>query len=124
MKAILQKLAANSGDKKDSLQFRVEEAEVEQSAAELLAMRRFDVVKARFESLQSSIGSSGAPVFESIQFQSVATSLSLSVNDGGIIATITFSVDDPSVFGQVIAKNLRNQVVELSFEPGTNSDAK
>jgi hypothetical protein len=75
MQAILQKLAANSADKSDSIQFRVNEDEVERSAAELLAMRRFDVVKVRFEALQSSISPSGTPSFESIQFQSVATSL-------------------------------------------------
>jgi hypothetical protein len=48
----------------------------------------------------------------------------MAVTEKGILATITFSTEDPTVFAQVIAKNLRNQTVELSFEPGKNPDAK
>ena len=107
MKATLQKLAANSDDKKDSIQFRIEEDDVEASGPEILAMRRYDRVKVRFQSHQASIGAAGVE-FATLEFQSVATSLSMCVTETGIIATITFSTEDPDVFANVIGKGLRN----------------
>src|SRR5438105_1107964 len=102
MKAILQKLAANSGDKMDSIQFRVDEDEVESNGDQILAMRRYDNVKIRIESQQASLSEAGQAEFATIEFQSLATLLSMCVTETGIIATITFSTEDPRVFAAVI----------------------
>lgn len=122
--ARLQKMAANSGDTKDSIQFRVEEDEVDRNGHAILNMRRYDKVSVRFSPEQLMIGEDGTAERATIEFQTVATSLSLCVTDTGIIATITFSTEDPRVFAEVIEKSLRNQVVTLEFSEGANPYAK
>lgn len=120
MKARLQKMAANSADKSDSIQFRVEADEVEKHGKTILGMRRYDHVKVKCVAEQSAIGEDGNGGFPSLEFQSIATSLSMCVTEDGIIATITFSIDEPSLFQEVISRGLRNQIVEIAFKPGDN----
>ena len=45
MKAKLQKISGNPSDKSDSIQFRLEESDMEKYGKEVLALRRYDIVK-------------------------------------------------------------------------------
>ena len=118
--ATLQKLSANAGDKQDSIQFRVEENEVEAHGDVILSMRRYDRVKVRLHSDQGQLTQEGTVDFPSLEFQSTATSISLCVTETGVLATITFSTEDRKIFDECVRKGLRNRLVTLQFEEGAN----
>lgn len=118
LQATLQKLSANAGDKQDSIQFRVEEDEVQRNGDLIIAMRRYDLVKVRLASDQGQLTDAGAIDFPRLEFQSTNTSISLCVGQDGVLATITFSTEDRTIFDECIKKNLRNKLVTLEFEPG------
>jgi len=120
LQAKLQKLAANSGDKKDSIQFQISEEEMEKNGSQILEMRRYDFVKIHAAAEQSQIGDDGTADFPDFTFQSVATSTSLCLTETGIITTITFSIEKPDVFEWAIENHMRNKMVSLSFEEGDN----
>ena len=129
MKAKLQKLSANK-DSKDSIQFQIREEEVENCRDEIMDLRRYDYVTVKYEAKQSTMGVEVElddsqkynlkTFFPTLKFQSINTSISLCVTEKGIIATLTFSFDDPKVFDHVINNKLRNQFVTLKFEEGAN----
>lgn len=119
MKAKLQKLAANK-DTKDSIQFQLNEELTEEFGEDILTLRRYDFVEVTGEGNQSVIDGNGVIDFPKFQFQSINTSISLCVTEKGIIATLTFSFEDPLVFDNVIKNKLRNKLVSLSFTEGKN----
>lgn len=118
MRAKLQKLSANK-DQKDSIQFQMKEDDVDDYKEQIMALRRYDNVTVKAEGEQSQIGEKGAG-FPTFKFKSINTSISLCVTEKGIIATLTFSFEDPNVFDAVINNKLRDQWVRLEFKKGEN----
>lgn len=112
MKATLQKLSANTSDKNNSVQFRVDKDE---SLKDLLKLRRGQNVTVEAESNQSSISKKGKAEFKSVAFVTDTISVSICILEDGQIATITFSVEDKTLIEKVIDSGLRGQRVELNF---------
>jgi hypothetical protein len=148
MKVKLQKFTAPSGESLDTVQLRIEESEMEENGTRLLEMRRYDMVTITLENQQSSIPGfqdlipagleslsikkeggketviAQKPVFERIIFQAISTSISLCVTETGIIATVTFAVENKKVIPEIVVKNLRDQFVTLEFESGESPYSK
>ena len=118
-RATLTKLNANTKDKLYSIQFQLREEEMEEHGKEVLELRRYDQVRISVENPQSYIGTQWIEFF-SVEFQSLATSISICVTEKGLICTITFSLEDREVFNKLVLQDLRNKVLHLEFEDGAN----
>ena len=111
-------MTAASTDKQDSIQFRIKADEMEKHGEEILKMRRYDKIHVQLDSPQSKITDEGEVKFDSLNFQSTSTSISICILEDGLIATVTFSTEDPHVFEEIVKNHLRNTIVELTFTTG------
>lgn len=110
MLAFLQKLSANPVDKMDSIQFRVDNPE-----SNILDIRRGDSMTISIRNPQLQIGEDGSANHSELEIQTDCISISISVQEGGWIATITVSVPDKDAVRKVMDAGLRGKLVDLLF---------
>jgi hypothetical protein len=118
--ATLKKLSANMGDKMDSLQFQLDEDQMEANGEDVIVLRRFQNVSMRVADKQAHMSQSGAVEFFEIAFQAMAISISICVTDTGQICTITISTENRDAFDKCIQHHLRERVLDLYFTDGEN----
>lgn len=71
------------------------------------------------ENPQGQMGSSSVGFFKK-EFQALNTSISLCVTEKGFICTLTLSIEDKTVFDAIVQNDLRDKMVSLEFEDGSN----
>lgn len=121
LRARVKKLAANSGEKMDSIQLQLDENQMADHGDALLELRRFDNVKIKIEQQQASMDmQTGEVRFLTIEFQAMNFSLSCCFTETGIIATLTISTEQRDAFDKIIQHHLREQIVDVEFEEGAN----
>lgn len=116
MIAKLQKILANPFDKLDQVQFRIEDDEVND---ELLKIRKGQKCRIKITGKQTSLVDKETgeikPSEDSIEFAAGAISISITVLEDGMIATVTVCLEDKDIVKKVLDSGLRGQNVELLF---------
>lgn len=123
MMAKLTKMSANASDKMDSVQFQLNEELMDKFWSQVLELRRYDKVKMVLENPQGQMWEGGVKFFKK-DFQSYNTSIAICVTEKGFICTMTLSIEDKTVFDAIVQNSLRDKLVTLQFEAGSNPYTK
>lgn len=115
---------AVEGKKNAKIGFSVEYEQVSEHPDVIMSLRKHDYVMINAIKEQSNIGQDGAVVFPEIKFKSEHTSITLTVLDKGIHATLTFTTKDKELFDHIVQHKLLNQKITLEFEPGAKLEGE